>query len=70
MNAWVIIVKYLNGQTNVSQDAYESLIDAIKEINYKLENVNFTAINDFIFKDLDNNILYELKCIYIRKSES
>lgn len=60
---WVILVTYKNKQANVSQEAYKTYLEARQEITKK-ENIK--TITDYIYYDIDNEIQYELKNVYIK----
>ena len=61
--AWVILVIYSNLEVNISQDAYKTYNEARAWV---LKKHNVDIINDYRFFDRDNNIMYELKNVYIK----
>ena len=64
-NCWVIKVTYLNnGEINFNE-AYWTLDKCMSRIRKKLEGKAYTMINDFIYKDLDDEIVYEAKLVDI-----
>ena len=70
MEVWILLVRSCgNGINNISQEGYLTYKDAIKEIDYKLKDVDSKSLSDFMFKDLTNNIVYELKNVFIRKAK-
>ena len=60
---WVILVTYKNKQVNVSQEAYKTYLEARQEI---MKKENIKTITDYIYYDIDNEIQYELKNVYIK----
>ena len=60
---WVILVTYKNKQANVSQEAYKTYLEARQEI---MKKENIKAITNYIYYDIDNEIQYELKNVYIK----
>ena len=60
---WVILVTYKNKQANVSQEAYKTYLEARQEI---MKKENIKTITDYIYYDIDNEIQYELKNVYIK----
>lgn len=60
---WVILVTFPNKQVNVSQEAYKTYTEAKAWI---LKKDNIKSINDYMFYDMENDIKYELKNVYIK----
>ena len=62
-SCWVIKVTYLKtGEVNFNE-AYREYNRCMLAIKDKLKGKAFTMINDFIYKDIDNEIVYEAKCV-------
>lgn len=60
---WVVLVTFSNKQVNISQEAYKTYIEARAWI---LKKDNIKSINDYMFYDIENDIRYELKNVYIK----
>ena len=62
-SCWVIKVTYLKtGEVNFNE-AYREYSRCMLAIKDKLKGKAFTMINEFIYKDIDNEIVYEAKCV-------
>lgn len=61
MTGWVILVRYKNGDVNISQDGYKTYQSAFAEVIKK----DVRQIDDYNFIDEDKEIQYELKAVYI-----
>lgn len=61
MTGWVILVRYKNGDVNISQDGYKTYQSAVAEVIRK----DVKQIDDYNFIDEDKEIHYELKAVYI-----
>lgn len=64
-SCWVIKVTFLNtGEVNFNE-AYWTYENCIAAIRKKLKGKAFTMIDKYIYKDLDNDIVYEAKLVDI-----
>lgn len=68
MTGWVILVRYENGDVNISQDGYELYIDAVRAVHNKIKEDNLKIIDDYNYYDKETEILYILKTLHIRKA--
>ena len=64
MNVWVILVTYEDRTSNVNE-GYKTYNDARRAVVKKIDNDDLKMSGDYIFKDLQNDIVYELKSVYI-----
>lgn len=64
MNVWVILVTYKDRTSNVNE-GYKTYNDARRAVVKKIDNDDLKMSGDYIFKDLQNDIVYELKSVYI-----
>jgi len=62
---WVIKVTFPNGEVNFNEGylSFDKCKSAILNKNKYTEHIK--TINDYIFKDLDSEIIYEIKCVTI-----
>ena len=59
---WVVLVTFSNKQSNVSQESYRTYTEALAEMKKK----DIQQIDDYVFYDIENEIKYELKNVYIK----
>ena len=59
---WVVLVTYNNKKVNVSQEAYKTYTEALVYLKSK----EISQVNDYVFQDRENGIIYELKNVYIK----
>ena len=67
MNAWIILVTYYKNYktSNVSQTGYKTYEQAKKEVLSKINEEDLKVESDYRFLDLENEIQYELKSVFI-----
>lgn len=61
-SVWVVLVTFNNKQSNVSQESYRTYSEAVSEMKKK----DIQQLNDYVFYDIENEIKYELKNVYIK----
>ena len=61
-SVWVVLITFNNKQSNISQESYRTYNEAISEMKRK----DIQQINDYVFYDIENEIKYELKNVYIK----
>lgn len=59
---WVVLVIFNNKQSNISQEAYKTYNEALAEMKKK----DIKQLDDYKFYDVENEIIYELKNVYIK----
>lgn len=59
---WVILVIFNNKQSNISQEAYKTYNEALAEMKKK----DIKQLDDYKFYDIENEITYKLKNVYIK----
>jgi hypothetical protein len=59
---WVVLVIFNNKQSNISQEAYKTYNEALAEMKKK----DIKQLDDYKFYDIENEIIYELKNVYIK----
>lgn len=59
---WVILVIFNNKQSNISQEAYKTYNEVLAEMKKK----DIKQLDDYKFYDIENEIIYELKNVYIK----
>ncbi len=59
---WVVLVIFNNKQSNISQEAYKTYNEALAEMKKK----DIKQLDDYKFYDIENEIIYELKSVYIK----
>lgn len=60
---WVVLVRYKDGTVNVSQEAYKTYQEAKAEI---VKKNNIKTVTDYIYYDIENELQYEIKTVYIK----
>lgn len=60
---WVVLVRYKDGTVNVSQEAYKTYQEAKAEI---VKKDNIKTVTDYIYYDIENELQYEIKTVYIK----
>lgn len=60
---WVVLVRYKDGTVNVSQEAYKTYQEAKVEI---IKKDNIKTVTDYIYYDIENELQYEIKTVYIK----
>lgn len=60
---WVVLVRYKDGTVNVSQEAYKTYQEAKAEI---IKKDNIKTVTDYIYYDIENELQYEIKTVYIK----
>ena len=62
---WVIKVTYLKYKQININEAYWTLDKCMWAIRKKLENKKFIGIDEYTYRDLDDDIIYEAKLVDI-----
>ena len=64
-SCWVIKVTYLEHNQVNFNEAYWTYENCITAIRKKVKGKAYTMINEYVYKDLDNDIVYEAKLVDI-----
>lgn len=65
MNAWIILVRFKDGEVNVSQEGYRTYQEVVREVRSK-NSEYLKQVDDYNFIDEEYNIHYEIKALFVK----